>query len=52
MDALVELWREIEQMAEAGKLTAAGLCDLRPAVFIAVYNQAVRKPQFIQVFVN
>lgn len=49
VDALVELWREIEQMAEAGKLTAAGLCDLRPAVFIAVYNQAVRKPQFIQI---
>ena len=36
-------------MIEAGQVVGAGLCDLRPSVFIALYNQANIKPKSIQV---
>jgi len=47
--SLLEVWREVERMIEAGKISGAGLCDLRPSVFIALYEEATIKPSSIQI---
>jgi len=49
LTSLEEVWREVEKLVKAGKVGGAGLCDLRPSVFIQLYNQAEIKPTSIQV---
>jgi len=47
--SLLEVWRGVEQLVEDGQVQAAGLCDLRPSVFMELYKQARIKPTSIQI---
>jgi len=49
LKSLVNLWRVVEGLVQNGRVGGAVLCDLRPSVFIALYNEAVVKPTSIQI---
>jgi diketogulonate reductase-like aldo/keto reductase len=47
--SLLNLWREVESLIERGQLEGAGLCDLHPPIFMALYEEANIKPTSVQV---
>jgi len=48
-DSLMKLWNQVGVMIEKKQVLAAGLSDLRPAVFIDLYSKSQLKPNSIQV---
>jgi hypothetical protein len=39
----------VESLIERGQLEGAGLCDLHPPIFMALYEEANIKPTSVQV---
>ena len=49
IQGLLQVYRAVEQLIREDKVGEAGLCDLHPAVFKSIYEQAVIKPTSVQV---